>query len=93
MRVPLDTKKGYANSQFPSDELWDHTLQEDNINVSYQTFWNDFSHYSFYGRTQDMKRYRIPVTKTDQIYDTIDQEGSQENTLFSDKEKYESTPP
>ena len=65
MRVPLDTKKGYDNSQFSSDELWDHTLQEDNINVSYQTFWNDFSHYSFYGRTQDMKRYRIPVTKTD----------------------------
>lgn len=94
MRVPLDTKKDVALPPFSSSETWDHQLQEDNINVSYQTFWNDFSHYSFYGRTQDMKRYRIPTTQTAQNYDTIDQEShASENTLFSDIDQYEVTPP
>ena len=50
-----------------------------NIDVSYSTFWNDFSHYSFYTEDTTHEKVISPIA-----YDSQ----SQEDMLFADKDKF-----
>lgn len=63
----------------------DKTSSEGRVDVSYSTFWNDFTHYSFYSQ-DGAKTISSPVD-----YDELIGKAT-EDMLFADKEKFVDAP-
>lgn len=62
----------------------DEARPTSNIDVSYSTFWNDFSHYSFYGNSEsNAKGVDSPIAYNSH---------AEEDMLFADKDKFIDAP-
>ena len=57
------------------------------IDVAYSTFWNDFSHYSFYLPSDQIKGDVKAISDVPLDYSDL-QSHSQDNLLFADKTNY-----
>ena len=65
-----------------SSFMFQNMKKEERVDVSYSTFWNDFSHYSFYGPpSSKVSTISAPIS-----YNQLGKAG--EDMLFADIEKF-----